>query len=630
MSAKDILIAHGEKAAVLVVVAACGYYLSATFGNPDIRPDNISMEKINQMVLRVEKARADATPPVMKVSSAYFDDMSARWAVTLPSSRYYAFMSAAPDVGPIDMQTSQQYIYELNAPKVSVVDTIGNLELTVTLPGSSANADPRISDASGKTWSLMGREDNRAQWLGLQIEMKVGAGDWQPLVAKGLTNGCVAVTETTSSYPLTIPTVEPWQRHNFRARLIAKATGLPLNQKTEKDQQQTVLVIQGPYAEIPVDWAKLSQGVADVVTGNKDIIARFQNGSTQGPFADQLKGGERLYRSADSDDASVQAQDSIRFVFEKMSQNFDNPEQSGATILMSKYLRDPRAAGAKVGKWIDKPMSFKLLPGEGLGKPENIENPFLLPGAKQGQKVPEDFTTQYVLTEVKLKVPRIIYYEIFTKARPGGGKGKMLEVKPKPMDTEVAVFTNSKTGSTLELPHCEKLIKPNKQLSYFYPDFLGLVYEEVLEFKKNPANFKQNMLIPKPPIAHEPDTGPLEDLFKLRNEPLLKTDTVYYELPDGRIIYWDHVNNNVKVLIKAGSEAATDQAAAEREVAEKAAAEKAAADAAKAAAETSDVKPAPHVGKPAGKPSPIAPPAVPPVPGVKPAVPLPPKATTKP
>ena len=630
MSAKDILIAHGEKAAVLVVVAACGYFLSATFGNPEIRPDNISMEKINDMVLRVERVRGEAKPPVMKAPSAYFEDMTARWAVPLPSSRYYAFLSAASDVGPIDTQTSQPYIYELNAPKVSVVDTIGNLELTVTLPASSSNTDPRISDASSKTWSLMGREDNHAEWLGLQIEMKVGAGDWKPLVAKGLTNGCVAVNETTSSYPLTIATVEPWQRHNFRTRLIAKATGLPLDQKTEKDQQQTILVIQGPYAETPVDWAKLSQSVADVVTGNKEIIARFQNGSMQGPFADQLKRGERLYRSADSDDASVQAQDSIRFVFEKVNQNFENPEQSFATILMSKYLRDPRLAGAKVGKWIDKPMSFKLLPGEGLGKPENIENPFPLPGAKAGQKVPEDFTTQYVLSEVKLKVPRIIYYEIFAKARPGGGKGKMLEVKPKPMDTEVAVFTNAKTGSTLELPRCEKLIKPHKPLSYFYPDFLGLVYDEVLEFKKNPANFKQNVLKPKPPIAHEPDTGPLEDLFKLRNEPLLKTDTVYYELPDGRIIYWDHVNGNVKVLVKAGSEAAADQAAAEREAAEKAAAEKAAADAAKGAAEATDPKPVPHPG--AGRPAqPAVPPAVvPPAPGAKPAAPLPPKVTTKP
>ena len=48
MSAQDILIAHGEKALVLLVTAACGYALYGTFTNPEIRPTNISMEKIQQ------------------------------------------------------------------------------------------------------------------------------------------------------------------------------------------------------------------------------------------------------------------------------------------------------------------------------------------------------------------------------------------------------------------------------------------------------------------------------------------------------------------------------------------------------------------------------------------------------
>ena len=265
--------------------------------------------------------------------------------------------------------------------------------------------------------------------------------------------------------------------------------------------------------------------------------------------------------------------------------------------------------------------------GEGLGKPIPIPNPFPLPGAKPGDNVPEDFTTQYVLTAVKQKVPRIIYYEVFLEARPGGGKAKDLKFKSKPIDTEVAVFTNTKTGSVIERPRCEKIIRPNKPLSYFYPDIPLSGYNEVEEFKKNPANFKQNELLPKEPKPHNPGEGPLAVEFKLKNDPLLQTDTIYYELPDGRNIYWDNFNNKVRVFIKAGSEAAADQAAAEREAAEKAAAEKAAADAAKAAAE----KPAPHPGT--GRPTqPVAPapPAASPVPGVKPAAPLPPKATTKP
>ena len=594
MSAQDLLLAHGEKALLFVAVVACGYYLHGTFVNPEIRPDNITAETINGMVVNVEKISREATPPVMKAPSAYYDGMIGRWTATLPSAKYYAWMSAAADVGPPDVQTSQYYIYQLYAPKISVVDTIGNLELTLSLPGShSVASDVRMSDAANKTWSLSGREDNRAQWLGMQVEIKVGAGDWQPLAAKGLTNGLLPINESTPSYSLTIPTVEPWQRHSFRARLIAKATGLPLDQKKAENQQQTILVVRGIYADLAVDWVKLNQSIGDVVGGEKTVITAFQNGSLQGPFAGQLTPGERLYSSADSDEGSVLAQDSIRFVFEKLFQNPSAPEQSGASIMLSKFLRDPRAVGAKAGKWIEKPMSFKLLPGEGLGKPISIPNPFPPPGAKGGELVPEDFTTQYVLTEVKQKVPRIIFYEVYSESRPQGGKAKDLKFKPKSIETEVAILANTKTGSAMESPRCEKLTKPNKPLSFFYPDFSGLSYDEVAEFRKNPSNFKQNQLIPKEPIPHNPGTGPLDVEFKLKNDPLLQTDTVYYELPDGRLIYWDHFNNKVRVLIKAGSEAAADEKAAAAEVAAKAAAKAAveAAAAAEAAAAGKDTKP---------------------------------------
>src|SRR5688572_30224383 len=146
MSAQDILIAHVEKALVLLVTAACGYGLYGTFTNPDIRPTDISMEKINDMVGTVERERGSQPPPVLKAPSNYLDDMLARWAVQLPSSKYYASLSAATDVGPPDIRSSQYYIYEIHPPKLAVVDNIGNLDLTITLPASQRTTDVRISD----------------------------------------------------------------------------------------------------------------------------------------------------------------------------------------------------------------------------------------------------------------------------------------------------------------------------------------------------------------------------------------------------------------------------------------------------------------------------------------------------
>ena len=578
MSAKDLLIAHGEKALVLVVTATCGYFLYGAFTDPEIRPTDISMEKINEMVGKVEKERGNQAPPVMKAPSNYLDDMTARLSVQLASAKYYAWLSAVTDVGPADQRNSQYYIYELHPPKLKVVDTIGNLEVTVDLPGSQRANEVRISDAASKTWSLEGRADNKAQWLGLQIEFQVGAGDWQPLNSKEVKNGLLLLKEGTTSYTFTIPTVEPWQRHNFHARLIAKATGLPLDQMKDKDQQQTVLVTQGAYPDEAIDWAKLTHDIGDVVGADKALLERFLKGAKTGPFADQLHPGELLYRSTDSDMATVQATDSIRFVFDKVNQNLQDPAQNGASILLSKFLRDPRAADKTGGKWMEKPWVYKLLPGEGLGKQENIPDQF----GKAG-KVPEDLSTKYVLTAVKEKVKRVVYYEIYAKSRPMGGKDKDIDINTKEIDTEVAVLTNTKTGSEWNLPRCERVTKPNKPFSIFYPEFPGQSYDEAAEFKKNPAGFKQNQLVPKAPVKHDPDTGPLEELRKRRSDPLLRTDTAYYELADGRLVFWEHVNKKLVTLVKPGSEAAADKEAAEKEAAEKAAAEAAAEAAAKAA-----------------------------------------------
>ena len=555
MSAQDLLIAHGEKALVLLVTAACGYGLYGTFQNPEIRPADISMQKIDEMVGVVEKQRGSQPPPVMKAPSNYLDDMIARWGVRLSSGKYMAMLSATTDVGPTDSRSSQFYIYEIHPPKLSVVDAIGNLELTIELPTSQRTTDVRISDAANKTWTLEGRADNKAQWLGLQVEYRVGTADWQPLNGKDVKNGLLAIKDGTTSYNMTVPTQEPWQRHHFRARLVAKATGLPLDATKSEDQQQTILVTQGTYPDAVIDWPKLE---ASMASGSKDVVERFQKGTRDGVFADKLHTGELLYRSGDSDEATVLATDSIRFVFDKVNVNFQDPMQNGATFLLTKYLRDPRAAAdKKVGKWMDKPIPFKLAPGEGLGSAQNILDPF----NSGGLKIEVDFSTAYVLTAVKEKVKRVAFYEIFAKTRPMGGKAKDLEVNVKEIETEVATLTNTKTGKELDLPRCERITKPNKPQSIFYPDFAGLSYDEAGEFKKNPAGFKQNQLVPKAPIKHEPGTGPLEDLRKRRNDPLLRTDTPYYELPDGRIVYWEDVNHRVVVFIKPGSEAA----AAEKE-----------------------------------------------------------------
>jgi hypothetical protein len=582
MSAQDMLIGHGEKIIVAVTVAACGYWLYSTFTNSEIRPKDISMERINEMVGKVEKARGEVAPPVMKAPPNYLDDMLTRWSVELPSRKYMAWLSAATDVGPPDVRGAHYYIYEIHPPTLVAVDAIGTIELSVTLPTSKRTNDPRISDASSKTWTLEQRVDNTAQWLGLVIEQRISAGEWMPITTKDIKNGLVQFKGEPGNLNITVPTTEPWQRYSFRARLIAAVTGLPMEKASSKDVEQSVMVHQGSYAEEIVDWTALGKGITSKdINEQRAVLSKFQTGSTTGPLATQLKPGQALYYSADSDEASTIATSSIRFVFEKINLDFQDPKASGASILLTKFLRDPKAGADKNGgKWLLKPVQFKPKLNEAVGeKNYKVLDPFQPPAPNQpGLFKQEDLSTAFVLTEVKQNVQRILYYEILPKARPNGGRSKDLEMKPKPIDTEVVTLTNMQSGTVLTLPACKKVQKPNKPLSYFYPDFVGMVYDEVEEFKKNPSGFKQRELIPAEPKAYKPDEGPLEDLRKRRNDDLLKTDTTYYELADGRIIYWEHVNNRVVVIVKAGSEAAAEAAAA------KAAEDKVAAEAAAAAA----------------------------------------------
>ena len=118
MSAQEFAIAHGEKILVVTITGLCGWMLWNTFDNQDIRPRDISAERITEMVGKVEKVRGEVVSPVLKAPSNYLDDMKARWASGMPSNEYFSWLSTTIDVGPIDVDVLRVYIYELHAPQV--------------------------------------------------------------------------------------------------------------------------------------------------------------------------------------------------------------------------------------------------------------------------------------------------------------------------------------------------------------------------------------------------------------------------------------------------------------------------------------------------------------------------------
>lgn len=555
MSAQDFAIAHGEKILVVVVTGLCGWMLVTTFTNQDIRPRDISMDKIGEMVGKVEKVRGEIAPPVLKAPSNYLEDMKARWAIELPSSEYASWLSTTIDVGPMDVDVLRPYIYELHAPQIAVRDNIGSFEVTVTAPASKrASGDVRISDAPKQEWNLERHERNSAERVGMQVEFKVAGGEWKPITAKEAPNGFIPAGKegANGEVKLTVDTSEAWQIYSFRARLVAKATGLPLDRKVGNDQQQTVLVHQGAFDEDPIDWARLTKAIADHA---KPVLDRFVPGTTEGVGASQLKPGEKLYVSAYGNEFSLQGTSPLRFVFEKPILDPTDPAKTGAVIKLTKLVSDPKGNR----KWLFAPESFKVMPEQPIGeKDKRVLDPHKMKDAKDPQKTyrQEDLTTPFTLVEVKTEVKRIFFYELQFVSRPNAGRAKDLKMTTKDQLTEVAVVLNTQTGVKTMIPACERITKPGRPNPIIYPDFKGQTYNELDEFNKSPTTFRSWGLTPPPPIEHEPGTGPLEEMRKRSGDNLLATDTKYYELPDGRLVFFEHVNAKPMVVVRPGSEAA--------------------------------------------------------------------------
>lgn len=555
MSAQDFAIAHGEKILVVTITGLCGWMLWNTFDNQEIRPRNISVERIADMVGKVEKVRGDAPNPVLKAPSNYLEDMKARWAIALPSNEYYSWLSTTIDVGPIDVDVLRVYIYELHAPQIAVRDNIGSFEVTVTLPGSKrTGGDVRISDAPKQDWNLERHERNSAERVGTLVEYKVAGGEWRPVVAKEAANGFIPAGKESGSgeIKLTVDTSEAWQLYTFRARVVAKATGLPLDKKVSNDQQQTVLVYQGSYEEDPIDWASLTKAVAGQT---KAVIEKFVPGTTEGPGANQLKPGEKLYSSAYGNEFSVIGTSPLRFVFDKPILDPTDPTKTGAAFRLTKLVSDTKGNR----KWLFDPEQFKVAPEQTIGeKDKKVLDPHKMKSKTDPNKFfrAEDLSTPFTLVEVKTEVKRILFYELQFVTRPNAGKAKDLKLTQKEQLTEVAVVLNTQTGVKTTLPACERITKPSRPNPIIYPDFKLASFSELDEFNKSPTTFRSWGLTPPPPIPHEPGTGPLEEMRKKQNDPLLATDTIYYEIPDGRIVFFEPVNAKPTIVIRPGSEAA--------------------------------------------------------------------------
>lgn len=537
MSAKHFLIAHGEKVAISVTLLACAAQLVVTFTDESIRPKSITPADIEAKNTGIDSVFAQGKAPVMKPVPGYLSDMEARFARSLPLPAMPSWLMAPPDRGP-GSGGLLLYVLELPPPTLAAKDAVGAVELTITLEPSVRQQGKRISDSSEARWERSAEGiENRADVVGVLIETHRGDNQWKPLVAKAVDKGFLPLAKLEADHGvIAVDSLEPWLVHSFRARLVAKATGLDFDQPIPPKVRNTVVVAAGRLVDTTeeVAWNDFTEKVR---AKDPKTLAKLVKPLKDAPPGVTLVDGELAYQGPKGDDASVTVTSDVRFALDRISSDLTDPTKEVATFLVTKQFTD--RDGAKL--WLKEPQSFKAGIGEVVGGKVKGENP-LYPG----KQVILELATPFKVVEIKRGQKRIQYWEIRTKSR-ASGKGKDLSVEPKEMQTDLVVVENVKSKAHLAFTKLSPIKRPPRKDPVLFPHLAADVDEEQ-EFRKNPSGFVQQELLPSAPKQHPADEGPLA---ALRDEhpdarDLYSTDTPYFELPDGRLVWWDPLNSALR------------------------------------------------------------------------------------
>jgi len=537
MSAKQFFIAHGEKVAIsltLLLVAAQCY---VTFTDSSIRPANISPGEIDIKNSAIDAVFQQGKAPILKPVPGYLNDMEARFDkanLPVPSQ---SWLTAAPDRGP-GSGGLLLYVFEVPGPTVAAVDTVGSAELTIILPTPNRNAGKRLSDSLSATWERSAEGiTNRAEDVGVVIETHRGDNQWKPLVAKVLKQGFISLTKLEDlGGKIATENLEPWIRHSFRARLIAKATGLDLEQAIQPKATASVVVVPGtliPEGE-DVSWGEFTEKVRAKDAKTLSKLAKPTKDVAPGVT---LAADEKLYSGANSEVVGVQVTSNVRFALDKVGADLTDPTKEVASFLVTKQFT------LKVGdkQWLKTPQSFKAAIGDTVGGMAKTEIP-----TNPGQIVNVDLTTPFKVVEIKRQQKRILYWEILPESR-AGGKGKDLKAQAKEAPVDVVVVENAKSHNRMELTKLIPIKRPTRPNPITFPHLESDIDEES-EFRRSPSEFVQAVALPAEPKRYEPDEGPLG---KLREEhpdaaDIYTTDTGYYELGDGRLVWWEPLNKTIR------------------------------------------------------------------------------------
>jgi len=538
MDAKYLLLAHGEKAAVVVVGLISAWLVTSSFTDSSIRPNGVTQQSVSDHIADINRVMNSGDVPIVVPAPPYRQQMVNRFSQDITPSPRISWMMSHSDIGggPSGVYF---YVYEIFQPSVTASDNIGSLEVVVSPPPVETGDERLSSDQPVKEWPRQtehGSVVNRAGVAGVQIQIKVGQGEWEDLTARGVgEGGFIPISDLgRGGKKIKFPALVTWQEHAFRVRSVVHATGFT-GESTDSDE--TVLVHQGPIDE-PKDWADYAHAYeSDPAT----FLAGFETGVKDAVAGVSLPDNELVYYSHWSDPVAVMATASVRFAFDKPIENFGAAAAGGAPpaptsgrFLFSKQFPTPSG-----NAWLAHTVEFKASVGDKLGGTLNAPTP-----TSGAFPVPVDFPTAFQVSSFMPGQTRVLYYTI-RLVTDQGTRLKSLEIVPKSVTTTVAVLLNINNQEELKLPQLIKILRPSGLKTIYWPLISGDSYDEPNEFKNNPAGFQQRELIPPKPQTHPANTpGPLADLHNRTDADVAEisqlaiTNTDYVIMPDGRLVWY--------------------------------------------------------------------------------------------
>ena len=229
---KGLLIAHGEKALVALVVLICGFAIYATYANEETE-SKVEPEELEQKLDRLEEAYRSPGELNLAETRKFEREINNRLQLSVSASPVMAWLHKHPPITKMVTSVERKlYVYETRPPVVEARDQVGRIEVSFSFPDPvRPNAERDVIkdglDVSWKRDEASGDVINFARRIGTFVEyrilvagMEADAG-WQPLDSANSPGGVVRSASTVA-----LDGVKPWQEYQFRARDLIFASGI--------------------------------------------------------------------------------------------------------------------------------------------------------------------------------------------------------------------------------------------------------------------------------------------------------------------------------------------------------------------------------------------------------------------